>query len=1324
VGNSNNHWNIRVDTGGTFTDCLGIDPEGKRYRTKVLSSSGMRGAIVEILSASEIKIEREWEAPDDFIKGFEFKLLDSDREPVAVKGFESGRSVITLDKPLAEDSWKGHPIEMVSPEESPVLAARLITQTPIGSPLPPINLRLATTRGTNALLERKGARTALFITEGFGDLLRIGTQQRPDLFALKIEKPEPLYEEVIEVKERLDAGGEVLTAIAEASFKSKAEKLIEKGIRSATVVFMNSYANPAYEQKMGQWLRDLGFEHISVSNDLSRFVKLLPRAQTTLVNAYLAPVMESYLDQVESAMSEGTLSVMTSAGGLKRRTDFTPKDGLLSGPAAGVVGASAVGKASGFSRIISFDMGGTSTDVSRYDEDMEYTFEHQVGDARLMAPAVAIETVAAGGGSVCSFDGHTLRVGPESAGADPGPACYGSGGPLSLTDVNILAGRLVEKNFHIPVESEAAKKKLQEVTADICKAEGKEIEASAVLEGFLDIANQRMAEAIEKISLRKGYDPADYALVSFGGAGGQHCCAIARRLGIIDIIIPKDAGLLSAYGLGHAVMEHFEEEQLIELLSDCSSEIGGRMDELSRKAREALSAKVPSDDIEVRRRLIFMRLKGQESTLKIAYEPEKDLQPAFQEAYRQQFGHWVQDAVIEIESLRVVVSTTSDGHSTPKKHSRSNQQAGASGEWAHIEEKEILFNGSMRAAPVYERSDAVAGASFEGPALVLDPYNTIVIEPGWKAEVLADGSLKLKANDLPVGESKSKADKHSDGASKLKEGGLPGVKQKKDGNKGNEGKSEEPGKSEKRQTEEKGRNLESKKSRPEAVELELFTHRFTSIAEKMGEMLQRTARSVNVKERQDFSCALLDPGGQLVVNAPHIPVHLGAMGICVRSLQKEIEMRPGDVIITNHPAHGGSHLPDVTVVSPIFNAGHQLIGYAANRAHHAEIGGSRPGSMPPDATSLVEEGVVIPPMYLLKEGEPQLNQIKDHLLNAAWPTRSIDENMADLQAQLAANRQGAEALRQLEEEHGLQTLHHYMDQIKNRAERLMRDTLKEIPDGVYEAEELLDDGTPLCAKWFIDNDSVRIDFEGTGAVHPYNLNANPAIVNSVVMYVLRLLVGRALPLNEGLMEPVTLKLPQCLLNPVFSDDPKECPAVVGGNIEISQRLTDTLLKPFERIACGQGTMNNVLFGNEAFGYYETVGGGSGAGTDFDGADAVHQHMTNTRGTDPEIFEQRYPVRLERYAIRSHSGGSGTRKGGDGIIREMTFLEPMKLSVLTQHRVQAPYGQKGGEPGKRGKQWVVRKGGEKVVLEPSDACEMNSGDRFVLHTPGGGGFGNE
>lgn len=1264
MGKQNNSWNIWVDTGGTFTDCLGIDPEGKWNRTKVLSSSALRGTVKKVLSDDKIIIEKEWDAPDHFIDGFKFILLgfDSFDSPIRVHHFNADESLITLDKSVIDPSWEDRSFEVVSKEEAPILAARLLTETSAQNALSPMNLRLATTRGTNALLERKGAPVTLFITKGFGDLLRIGTQQRPDLFSLRIEKSAPLYQKVIEVDERIDANGEILRPLNLNSVSNKAKKMIEEGVGSAAVVCMNSYLNPKHEQRISNLLKEVGFKYVSTSSDLSRFVKILSRAETTLVNACLAPIMKNYLQSVTDSMREGQLSIMTSAGGLMNSSKFTPKDGLLSGPAAGVVGAATIGKQAGFNKIISFDMGGTSTDVSRYDEDYEYIFEHNVGDAHLMAPAVAVETVAAGGGSVCSFDGHTLRVGPESAGASPGPACYGADGPLTLTDVNLLAGRLDEENFHIPIDIEAAEQKLKYLAEAISKKQGDEVTSQTLLEGLIEIANQKMAKAIEKISLRKGYDPKEYGLVSFGGAGGQHCCAIAKQIGIDKIIIPKDAGLLSAYGLGHAVMEHFEEKQILENLHDISSAIPEMIKKLTRKAMDVLSREVDSPDLIVRRQLLFIRLKGQESTLEIAYQPNLNVSEVFREAYEKRYGHTIDDTPIEIESIRVVVSTK------PKVSDNVQIPVQKKSEWKVLKEKEILFDEKKVATPVYHHADAVPGTTIKGPALILDPYSTLLVEPGWSVHVDDNSSLILHYKESS--------------------------------------------------------QQNATKGRPEAVEQELFTHRFTSIAEKMGEMLKRTALSINIKERQDFSCALLNPEGELVVNAPHIPVHLGALGMCVRKLKESIDMQPGDMIITNHPAFGGSHLPDVTVVTPVFTAEEQLIGYVANRAHHAEIGGSRPGSMPPDATSLVEEGVVIPPMYLVQKGNAKLHEIRDHLLSAAYPARNIEENMADLQAQMAANRRGAEALQSLAARYGLSDVHHYMDMIKGQARKLMQETIKQIPNGTYEATEYLDDGTPLSATWTIQDESVNIDFSGTGPVHPYNLNANPAIARSVVIYVLRVLVGQPIPLNEGLMDVVSINLPECLLNPDFSDKPEECPAVVGGNVEISQRLTDTLLKPFKRIACGQGTMNNILFGNNSFGYYETVGGGSGAGPGFNGTDGVHQHMTNTRGTDPEIFEQRYPVRLDKYAIRKNSGGKGEYKGGDGIIRKMTFLESAELSVLTQHRIEAPYGQAGGESGKTGSQWVMRKSGEKIVLESADSFDMEPGDRFILQTPGGGGFGHK
>ncbi len=1249
-------WNIWVDTGGTFTDCIGIDPQGQEYRVKVLSSSGLRGTLAVLKSGREIEIETDWDAPDDFLNGFAFRMLQADHAKSQVIQFNSAANTLVLSQDIARANWEGSSFELMSPEEAPVLAARLITQTPLEDPLPPVNLRLATTRGTNALLERNGAPTALFITKGFADLLKIGNQQRPDLFALNIEKPPSLYESVFEVEERIGASGDIVQSLSMANLEQQVPELLNNGIQSAAVVTMNSHQNNQHEKKVGHWLRQKGLKYVSISSELSDFVKILPRAQTTLVNAYLAPVLQDYLGGVKKVMKKGRLLVMTSAGGLKESSRFTPKDGLLSGPAAGVVGAAAMGKEAGFENIISFDMGGTSTDVSRYKGDFEYVFEHHVGDAQLMAPAVSVETVAAGGGSVCWFDGHSLRVGPQSAGASPGPACYGAGGPLTVTDINLLAGRLDERNFHIPIDIDAAQKALVSVADNIDRS----ISQQTLIEGFLDIANQRMAEAIKKISLRKGYDPKEYALVSFGGAGAQHCCAIARQLQMKSIVIPGDAGLLSARGLGSAEVEHFEERQLLKPLEVTASQIPDLFDDLTERAFNELASQGYDQRLKVRRKALFLRLQDQESTLEIKYNTNTDIARKFENVYRGRYGHWVDQPQIEVESLRVVVSTDSEYQATQKKGKTKKTKA------HEIGRKNILYKSETLSTPVYRRDDIPREGQLNGPALILDPYSTILVEPGWNAEIRASGSLVLN-QQTELAEQK-------------------------------------------------------KRNRTEVVELELFTNRFTSIAEKMGEMLQRTALSVNVKERQDFSCALLNPRGELVVNAPHIPVHLGALGLCVRSVMEEVEMQPGDVVVTNHPAFGGSHLPDVTLISPVFTDQNELAGYVANRAHHAEIGGTRPGSMPPAATTLAEEGVVIPPMHLIKAGESQFEAIRQLLTEGPYPTRNVQENIADLQAQLAANQQGGEALRALVREHRLAKVQYYMNALKDRAAELMRSTIKDMANGVYESKELLDDNTPLCCKWTIRDSTLEIDFEGTGDVHPTNLNATPAIVNSVIMYVLRVLVNEPIPLNEGLMKPVSVKLPESLLNPTFGARPEDCPAVVGGNVEISQRLTDTLLKPFERIACGQGTMNNVLFGNDSFGYYETVGGGSGAGPEFDGADAVHQHMTNTRGTDPEIFEQRYPVHLNRYQIRKNSGGRGKRKGGEGIIRDITFLEPVELSVLTQHRRQAPYAQRGAEPGKVGRQKVIRKNGDQIELSPADSCDLETGDRFILFTPGGGGFG--
>lgn len=1259
--NNTSIWKVWIDTGGTFTDCIAIDPDKKYHTVKVLSNSSLRGKIAE--SKSETRtytIEQDWQAPDDFIKGFDLQLLSESQSQAKVTAYDSSDSTITLDRPISLNE-EVVSFEVLSDEEAPVLAMRLVTKTTPQEELPPIDLRLATTKATNALLEEKGIPTALFVTEGFKDLLNIGTQERPDLFALEIEKRRPIYEKVIEVKERLDADGNVLKKLDLSSLETNVEKLLNAGIRSAAVALMHSYKNREHEQQLKEWLLDKGFDHVSVSSALSPFIRIIPRTETTLVNAYLAPLVQDYLDEVQAVIPEKKMRVMTSAGGLTLKEDYSPKDSLLSGPAGGVVGAAAVGTEAGMDKVISLDMGGTSTDVARYDSDFEYKFEHQVGNAHLIAPTLNIETVAAGGGSICYFDGHKLCVGPESAGASPGPACYGAGGPLTITDVILLLGRLDPRNFHIPVDREAAEKRLEELKKEIKDTRQKAPSTEEILSGFLKIANERMANAIRKISVRKGYDAREYGMVAFGGAGAQHACAIARRLDIDTVLVPRQAGLLSAYGIGNARIEEFVEKQLLQSLDSIEKDLDEVFSDLARRARKKLEKEgIESNRIIVRRKMLSMRLEGQESSLEIEYDQETDPRKAFKTAYREQYGHWISGRSIDVESLRVVVSMRLDvnDHQTVETGEGSPEPQFS---------KSIWFDDSERDSPVYLREDLVPGHIITGPALILDPHSTIVLEPDWNLTVTGKETLKLQKQNREA--------------------------------------------------------TTIVRPESEVVNLELFTNRFSSIAEEMGEMLQRTALSVNVKDRLDFSCALLNAEGELVVNAPHIPVHLGALGVCLRKLKKHIAMDPGDVIITNHPAYGGSHLPDVTVVTPVYTDENQLVGYAASRAHHAEIGGTSPGSMPPTATSLAEEGVVIPPMYVIKDGTEQWNEIKKLFLEAEYPTRSVDENIADLQAAIAANQRGSNNLKNLCGKYGFEKVKYYMNALTDHAEEKMRETIKDIPLGDYVGEEYLDDGTPLKVSLQVKEEELNIDFAGTGAVHPRNLNATPAIVNSVVMYVLRLLIDEPIPLNEGILKPIDMNLPTCLLNPDFDDDPSQCPAVVGGNVEVSQRLVDTLLKPFEKVACSQGTMNNVLFGNDNFGYYETVGGGTGAGPDFNGADAVHHHMTNTRGTDPEILEHRYPVRLERYAIRKDSGGEGKYRGGEGIHRELLFLEPVELTVLTQHRKEKPYGLQGGESAKTGEQWIIRNDGQCEQLDSTDGRSLEKGERFILRTPGGGGFGN-
>lgn len=1255
-------WHICIDTGGTFTDCIARNPDGELRRAKVLSSSRLRGRIAKA-EGTHIHIDAAWDEGVGVLAGFRFRALSDSGSDWHEITSHDGSRITLVDTPPQLSPDDG--FEVATDEPAPILAARLVTGTPANQPLPPMHMRLATTRGTNALLERAGAGVAFFVTRGFADLLHIGDQQRPDLFALNIRKATPLHESVVQVHERLHADGSVHVPLDEAMVRDAANTLVKRGITVAAIALLHSYRNDEHEQRVAAILREAGFTHVSCSAELAPLIEVLPRAETAVTDAYLSPVIESYVQQVRRAMSgtDDRLHIMTSAGGVVDADAYRAKDSLLSGPAGGVAGAAAAGRASGYERLIGFDMGGTSTDVARYDRDFEYHFEHTVGNAKLIAPALAIETVAAGGGSVCEFVDDRLRVGPRSAGADPGPACYGAGGPLTITDVNLLMGRLDAEQFEIPIDIKAAERALQDVADTVHRATSDTADADELLDGFLAIANERMAGAIAKISLRRGYDPAEYALVSFGGAGGQNACALAAKLNMRTVIMPRDASLLSAVGLQHAVVERFSQRQVLKRFETVREELGEWFDEAANQAiGEVQQEGIERDAIVIRRRIAEVRLEGQDATLTVEVDDIADLPDTFAKQYEQMYGHRPEGKPIEVESIRVVAS------SKPEQDTPASGQYQPSNPRTTSRTVRTRFDRRWQDVPAHTYAELNPGDRVAGPALIFDRRSSYVIESNWSAQLDSTGAIIAQRDEDAAATDDDDA------------------------------------------------------AQPEVARLELFTSRLSSIAEDMGQVLQRTALSTNVKRRLDFSCGVLDGDGRLVVNAPHIPVHLGALGLCVRSVRDRLELSPGDVIVTNHPAFGGSHLPDITVITPVFDDDEHLLGYVASRAHHAELGGTRPGSMPPTATTLAEEGVVIEPTHLLARGESRFDELERLLRDAAHPSRAVADNLADLRAAVAANHRGAHALCELARQHGREEIAARMNQLRDRAARHAHKALAALPDGRYDAIEKLDDDSPLAVTIDIHNDRATIDFTGTASQHPGNLNATPAIVQSAVLYALRLMIGQRLPLNEGILSAVDITLPTCLLNPTFTDDPTTCPAVVGGNTETSQRLVDTLLKALELAACSQGTMNNVLFGNDSFGYYETVCGGCGAGPDFDGADAVHTHMTNTRITDPEIIEHRYPVRIEQFAVRPHSGGSGTHRGGNGVIRELTFLDNVALSILSQHRVESPYGIAGGQPGKTGRQRIITHDGQTLELKSIDQRELAPGDRLILETPGGGGYG--
>lgn len=1247
-------WKIAVDTGGTFTDCIAINPEGETKLIKVLSNGSLKGRVTSTQKNETIEVRKFWNESHDIFSGYHFHIPKLDFRAV-VESSDLKKGTIQLSEGCPED-FSGHIFELTAHEEAPLLACRLATATSLDTSFPPIDLRLGSTKGTNALLEKKGAKCALILTSGFKDLLVIGTQQRPDLFALNVQKDQPIYDNVYEVGGRLDHHGHEIEPLDADQLEKVVDNLVSMNITSVAICLMNAYANPEHENLIEKALISRGIIHVSLSSKVIPMIKVLPRAQTTLVNAYLLPIISQYLGDIVNKLEGQQLLVMSSSGGLAHYKSFHPKDSLLSGPAGGVIGAGKIAEKSGEPRILTLDMGGTSTDVSRYDDGVDYAFECTVGNASIVSPTVSIETVAAGGGSVCKFDGVKLTVGPESAGAHPGPACYGNQGPLSITDINLLLGRVDPDAFGIPVEVEAS----QRAFDNLFTHHPRELEQGQahLLEGFRTIANEKMAEAIKKISTAKGYDPKDYALLSFGGAGGQHACGVADLLGMTRIIAPYNAGLLSAYGIGQASIESFSELQLLMKWADASKTIENQIDKLNRSAiGKLLDDGYDEHDIRISYMAIFLRFSGQENSLEVPYDKHTDPIPDFKRLYQKLYGHWIDNRAIELESIKVVAAVEVTNPSLePNDYDvhEATPQGKAPG----------IFDGEQQNANIYRWEGLRPGAQLSAPAIVTSENSTFVLDPGWEGFMDNHNTLQVS-----------------------------------------------------KQTNHKTRI----KTEPESVRLELFTNRLMAVADEMGELLKRTSFSVNIKERLDFSCGILDNEGALIVNAPHIPVHLGSLGVCVRMMVDQLPVAEGDILITNHPGFGGSHLPDITLAAPVFFEG-QLIAYVANRAHHAEIGGKRPGSMPPDARNLVEEGVVFHPQHIVKQGIAQWSRIEQLLTESPYPTRALAENLADLRASIAALKSGQDAIHELCSRHGAAVVCDYMQKLKNYTEIKAGEALRQLPSKALTATEELDDGSKINVNILVKDDTAHLDFSGTSPVHPGNLNANLSIVTSAVLYVLRLLIKENIPLNEGIMKVVRIHCPESMINPKFSNIDSECPAVVGGNTEVSQRLVDTLIKAFGLSACSQGTMNNLLFGNSEFGYYETICGGTGAGEGFHGSDAVHQHMTNTMITDPEILEHRYPVLLHEFSVRRGSGGSGKWNGGNGVVRKMSFTDQVEVTLLTQHRKVPPYGMNGGSPGHVGQQSILRKGGSHQDLSGIDECTVKPGDKLIMETPGGGGFG--
>ncbi|MBN2865143.1 MAG: hydantoinase B/oxoprolinase family protein [Thiotrichales bacterium] len=1144
------------------------------------------------------------------------------------------------------------------------------------------SVKMGTTVATNALLERKGQPVALITNNGFKDALEIGYQNRPDIFALHVTTPKPLYKTSLEIKGRLDAQGKEIDALDLDEIKQKLSNLKQQDFEAIAVVLLHAYLNPKHEQTVADLAKQMGFKQVSTSSNTSALIKYISRGRTTVVDAYLSPILRAYVEQVANKLPNVDLQFMQSHGGLTAAENFQGKDAILSGPAGGIVGAVKTAEQAGFNKIIGFDMGGTSTDVSHYAGEYERSFETEVAGVQMRVPMLDIHTVAAGGGSMIKTLHGELQVGPESAGANPGPASYRRGGPLTVTDCNVLLGRIQPEFFpsvfgaqaNQPLDIQAVKTQFKALANEL------NLPSEQIAEGALKIAVENMANAVQKISTQKGYDLRDYTLVSFGGAGGQHACAVAEKLGMQKVLLHPYSGVLSAYGMGLAHKSQIETQSYgVELkrLSSLKTHIQAQIEQA------CLLLEQQNETVFESKTTLHLHYRGSDTLLDIVLpdltnatlETVEKLALQFNQLHRQQFGFVQPNVPIMINSISVEAASKSH-----EVHPSPIQTQTFANSLKHVP---LFANGIWQDAEVFQRDDLHPEQTITGPALILESTGTLVIEPNWSAQLQTDGQLLLKYVEQPTIEKTTQNQQACLVASK------------------------------------------SELNHPDPIQLALFNNRFMSIAEQMGATLAKTSHSVNIKERLDFSCALFDQHGQLIANAPHVPVHLGSMGESVKTVIAKVgsTLQDGDAYVLNNPFAGGTHLPDITLISPVF-VDKQLAFYVASRGHHADVGGLTPGSMPANSQHIEEEGVLLDCVQLVKQGVFQTQAISEHFQQACYPVRNLSQNLNDLHAQVAANQQGIQGLQRLCAQSGVDTVNAYMNHALNHAEQAVIELLPNLKQGQFCYPT--DQGSQVCVAISVDaqKQQATIDFTGTSAQQANNFNAPHAITRAATLYVLRTLINQPIPLNDGFLRPIKLIVPKgCMLNPAYPA------AVVAGNVETSQVVTDALYGALEIQAASQGTMNNLTFGDDTWQYYETLCGGTGAGNGYDGHDAVHSHMTNSRLTDPEILELRYPVRLSRFAIREDSGGSGKFRGGNGCERHFTFLKPMTVSILSNHRILPPYGMAGGEAGTVGKHFVMRAEQsttegftDATSLNSTVTLELNAGDTFAIHTPGGGGYG--